>query len=248
MRRALSDERLDAYGIGRPDEEKLATYLWNVALCESLYPALHGLEIALRNAVFRAGAAAFPSVATLDVPCWLDADPPVIHPDDRRVVAAARARLRQRNKPMEPGRLVADLSFGFWTTLFDVRYERGKTLWPRLFAHGLMDGSSPRSVRSRTKLSPLINRVRLLRNRVFHYEPIWHWKDLRDQHALALHLLGWFSPDLLAALQPNARFTAVHGAGAQPFREQVTALLTPGSPPRVQAMRLAPHGSLQSRL
>lgn len=230
LRRALSNERLDAYGIGRPDEEKLATYLWNVALCESLYPALHGLEIALRNAVFRAGTAAFPSCVPRDVPCWLDADPPLILAPDQHVIAAVKARLRRANKPMEPGCLVADLSFGFWTTLFDVRYERSKTLWPRLFAHGLMDTASPRSIRSRTRLSPLLNRVRHLRNRVFHYEPVWHWQNLHEQHALTLELLGWFSPELLAALRPNSRFDAVHGTGAQPFREQVKALLDGGGP------------------
>jgi hypothetical protein len=225
IRRALSNERLNAYGIGRPDEEKLANYLWNMALCESSYPALHGLEIALRNAVFRAGAAAFPNVATLDVPCWLDAAPPIILAADLHVIGAAKTRLRRANKPMEPGRLVADLSFGFWTTLFDVRYERSRTLWPRLFAHGLMHPASPRSLRSRNKLSPLLNRIRHLRNRVFHYEPIWHWSDLHEQHALALDLLGWFSPELLAAIGPQTRFAALHGAGAQPFREQVKVLL-----------------------
>lgn len=225
VRRALSDERLNAYGIGRPDGEKLANYLWNLALCESLYPALHGLEIALRNAIFRAGAAAFPTVATLDVPCWLDADPPIILAADLHVVGAAKTRLRRANKPLMPGRLVADLSFGFWTTLFDVRYERSRALWPRLFAHGLMHAASPRSVRSRNTLSPRLNRIRYLRNRVFHYEPIWHWSDLHEQHALALDLLGWFSPELLAMIRPHVRFGFLHAAGAEPFREQVEVLL-----------------------
>ena len=47
----------------------------------------------------------------------------------------------------------------------------------------------------------------------------------RGTPQLALQMAGWFSPELLAALRPNARFAAVHGAGAQPFREQVRALL-----------------------
>ena len=126
--------------------------------------------------------------------------------------------------------------------MFDVRYERSKVLWPRLFAHGLMHAASPRPVRSRNQLSPLLNRIRHLRNRVFHYEPIWHWGDLHEQHALALDLLGWLSPDLLATIRPHARFAVLHGAGAQPFREQVRALLqAPGRSAR-------DHGSLQSRL
>lgn len=164
IRLALSNERLDAYGIGRSDDEKIANYLWNLALCESMYPALYGLEVALRNAVFRAGAEAFSGVATRDVPCWLDADPPLVHPADRPTLHAAKNRLRERGLPLEPGRLVAELRFGFWTSLFDVRYEQNKVLWPRLLSNRLLHPSSPRSVRSRKELSPLLNRMRLLRN------------------------------------------------------------------------------------
>jgi hypothetical protein len=225
IRRALSDERLDAYGPGRSDEEKLAIYLWNMALCESLYPVLHALEVAFRNAVFSAGSAAFAGTATGDVPCWLDADPPLLCPDERRAVASAKQRLRQRSRPLEPGRVVAELSFGFWTTLFDVRYEQNRVLWPRLLGHSLLDRGCPKSMRTRKALSPLLNKVRHLRNRVAHHEPVWHWRDLDAQHALALDLLGWFNPALRAAVEPGDRFPVVHTAGAQPFHQQIRAVM-----------------------
>lgn len=241
VRLALSAERMDSYGIGIPDEDRLANYLWNVELCQSLYPALHGLEIALRNAVFRAGAAAFPHVSTRDVPCWLDADPALILPEDQRRVDEATARLRSLNKPLDPGQLVAELGLGFWATLFDVRYERGNRLWPRLFAHGLMDPGSPRSVRTRKRLSPMINRIRYLRNRVFHHKPVWHWQDLAQHHAQTLDLLGWLSPSLRTLLEPGDRFADVLRAGAAPFRERVNALRRHDGVSAVQ-------GSLQSRL
>jgi hypothetical protein len=226
IRTALSSERLDAYGIGRGDDQKLANYLWNLALCESLYPSLNGLEVALRNAVFRAGAAVFGVTATRDVPCWLDADPPLIHHEDQPMLIAAKRRLRERGRPLEPGRLVAELSFGFWTSLFDVRYEHNKVLWPRLLGAQLLDPSSPRSMRSRKQLSPLLNRIRHLRNRVFHHEPIWHWADLRQQHERAWDLMGWFSPALRSTLEPNDRFLAIYTAGAAPFLEQVRWMTT----------------------
>lgn len=51
---ALAVERLDAY---RQDQAEprvaLARYLWNMALCESLYSPLQMVEIALRNALQR---------------------------------------------------------------------------------------------------------------------------------------------------------------------------------------------------
>lgn len=225
VRTALSSERLDAYGIGRPDEEKIANYLWNLALCESLYPALHGLEVAVRNAVYRSGTRVFSGVATRDVPCWLDADPPIIHPDDQSAVVTAKERLRERGLPLEPGRLVAELRFGFWTSLFDVRYEHDKVLWPRLFGAQLLDPTSPRSIRSRKQLSPLLNRMRLLRNRIFHHEPVWHWSNLAQQHATALDLMGWFSPALRLTIEPGNRFGAVHAAGSAPFLRLVQSLV-----------------------
>lgn len=238
IRTALSNERLDAYGIGRTDDEKIANYLWNLALCEAMYPALHGLEVAVRNAVFRAGATAFSGIATRDVPCWLDADPPLIHPADQPMLLAAKDRLRERGLALEPGRLVAELRFGFWTALFDVRYEHSKVLWPRLLGAQLLDPSSPRSMRSRKQLSPLLNRMRLLRNRVFHHEPIWHWSNLAQQHTYAFDLMGWFNPTLRATIEAGDRFRAVRPdpvrscsgcARSSPQHRSTSALLPPST-------------------
>jgi hypothetical protein len=225
IRKALSSERLDAYGLGRADDQKIANYLWNLALCESLYPTLNGLEIALRNAVFNAGAQIFSGISTRGVPCWLDANPSLFDADHQQSVIAAKLRLRDRGRALEPGRLVAELTFGFWTSLFEVRYERNKVLWPQLFGAQLLDSSSPRSVRSRKQLSPLLNRMRYLRNRVFHHEPIWHWGDLVQQHAAAVDLIGWFSPALRATIEPGDRFRMVYIAGPGPHLQRVHSLM-----------------------
>ena len=224
IRKALSNERLDAYGLGRTDDQKIANYLWNLALCESLYPALNGLEIVFRNAVFDAGTQVFRGMPTRDAPCWLDANPSLFDTDHEQSVIAAKQRLQERGRGLEPGRLVAELTFGFWTSLFEVRYERNRVLWPRLFGAQLLDASAPRSMRSRKQLSPLLNRVRHLRNRVFHHEPIWHWGNLVQQHALALDLISWFSPALRSTIEPADRFRQVHAAGATPFLQRVRSL------------------------
>jgi hypothetical protein len=48
----LTSERLDAYRQdGVPPVTTLARYLWNMALCESLYSPLQMAEIALRNSL-----------------------------------------------------------------------------------------------------------------------------------------------------------------------------------------------------
>lgn len=219
---ALSRERLGGYGgAGVPWVDVLSRYLWNIALCEATYPTLQTLEVALRNAVFDAGCASYPFTASpslAQVPCWLDTA--VLLPGDRSKVAGAKARLRDAGKPPEPCRLVAELTFGFWTTLFDVRYENTRILWPRLFGQKIF-ADAPKRFRNRKALSPLLNRVRHLRNRAFHHEPIWHWRDLREQHAIALDLIGWMSPPLRETVGALDRFDAVYADGLDPFREIV---------------------------
>jgi hypothetical protein len=175
--------------------------------------------------VFNAGAQVFSGIPTRDVPCWLDANPSLLDPDHEQSVIAAKLRLRERGRALEPGRLVAELTFGFWTSLLEVRYERNKVLWPHLLGAQLLHPSSPRSMRSRKQLSPLLNRVRYLRNRVFHHEPIWHWSNLIQQHTVALDLMGWFSPALRATIEPADRFRAVHAAGPTPFLQRVHSLM-----------------------
>ena len=229
--RLVSAERIGTFRRGTADDEEvLARYLWNIALCEALYPSLHLLEVGLRNVVFEAAAATYPLTAAGG--CWLE-QPGILHADEARAVRAAAQRLSRRGKPCEPGRLVAELSFGFWTALFDVRYEQDRVLWPRLFAQKIF-AHAPRQNRSRKALSPLLNRVRHLRNRAFHHEPIWHWSDLAQQHALVVDLLSWMSPELRATVSAIDRFPRVHRAGVAALRAQVTALRVPlASPPRL---------------
>jgi hypothetical protein len=222
--RLVSAERIGSFRRGTADDEAvLARYLWNIALCEALYPSLHFLEVALRNVVFEAAAATYPFAGAAG--SWLE-QPGILHGDEARMVRAAGQRLSRRGKPCEAGRLVAELSFGFWTTLFDVRYEQNRVLWPRLFAQKIF-AHAPRQKRSRKALSPLLNRVRHLRNRAFHHEPIWHWGDLTEQHALVVDLLGWMSPELRATVSAVDRFPRVHREGEAALRARVRALRGP---------------------
>jgi hypothetical protein len=227
--RLVSAQRIDSFrrGTASGEEEVLARYLWNIALCEALYPSLHFLEVGLRNVIFEAAAATYPvgTGAGGAAGSWLE-HPGILHADEARAVRAARQRLSRRGKPCEAGGLVAELSFGFWTTLFDVRYEQDRVLWPRLFGQKIF-AHAPRQQRSRKALSPLLNRVRHLRNRAFHHEPIWHWSDLTQQHALVVDLLGWMGPQLRATGSAVDRFPQVHREGVAALRARIEAFRDP---------------------
>jgi len=123
---ALSPDRLSVYRQpGMRDLDVIACYLWNVALSEALYPSLQTLEIALRNSVNRALSSRF------GTPYWYDHSG-VLDRRELQAVADAKEQLTVARKPHDPGRIIAELSFGFWTSLFNVRYEQAdRRLWPQ---------------------------------------------------------------------------------------------------------------------
>ncbi|WP_052403135.1 hypothetical protein [Legionella massiliensis] len=125
-----------------------------------------------------------------DTEHWFDL--PFLHPRERKQISQVIDDLRKRNKSIEAGRIVAELSFGFWTSLFDIRYEHSQVLWPKLLKGTFQ--YLPKRQRTRAFLSRELNRIRFLRNRVFHHEPIWPWKDLAQQHQQILNLTNGLSP------------------------------------------------------
>ncbi len=79
----------------------------------------------------------------------------------------------------------------------------------------------PNRIRTRKKLSQRFNRIRNLRNRVFHHEPIWYWQDLAQQHEDILEAIAWIEPamrDLACAID---RFPGVHQKGLQEIEQKL---------------------------
>jgi len=128
--------------------------------------------------------------------------------------------LLKSKKPLEAGRIIPELTFGFWTSLFDVRYE--KILWPWLLKPVVPN--MPRHIRIRKNLSKRLNRVRTLRNRIFHHEPIWHWRDLQNQHTEILEAITWVNPAMKAFVEPFDRFEKIYKNGIGEYRKIITAL------------------------
>jgi len=202
---ALSSERIGAYRDRMNDDRNgnlFAHYAWNMALSESLYPSLQILEVVLRNTIH----STIRQHSGRDD--WFEENQ-IIHAKDRDAVSKAKKTLLAMNKPFEPGRVIAELNFGFWTALMDRRYEQ--VLWPKLlrpcFPH------MPRHQRTRKNVSVRFERIRRLRNRVFHHEPIWHWHDLAEQHQDILGAIAWIEPVARDFLESIDRFPALHKNG-----------------------------------
>jgi len=214
LRQVLSQERLESYhqrGTPRTDLNLFSHYAWNMALSESLYSALQCLEIACRNQIHQSATTHYHRDDWFDHPAALQ------HENERQAIAKAKMALRQQGKPLEAGRIVAELNFGFWTSLLDRRYEQ--VLWPRLLKHTFP--RMPRKIRTRATLAKRFNTIRRLRNRVFHHEPIWYWRDLPQQHEAILEAIEWLEPAMRSFVETIDRFPTVYAGGTQAFEQQL---------------------------
>lgn len=202
--KAISETRLAPY---RQDSDNSnltchARYLWNTLLSESLYPSLQGLEVSLRNSVHDA------ITKTLGSEYWFSK---ILAPQEQRVLEEVKGRLRHQRKSSDVGQLVASSSFGFWVSLFNRRYEG--TLWPWLLKDTFPN--MPNRIRTRKALSYRLNSIRHLRNRIFHYEPIWYRKNLAQEHDYILETIGWINPTMVETIKMFDRFPEVYRLGNQ---------------------------------
>ena len=206
----LSPERLAPFRDQNTDDLTTAVnYFWNVALSQALYPSLSLLEVATRNRLH-----AFLTVH-LGRPDWYDA-PNFLQTRELTAITRAKNEIRDAGKRITPGRVVAALMFGFWVSLLDALYgdsQKGPRLWgpfpsPQLT---LVFPSAPAGYQPyRGRLHARLDDMRLLRNRISHYEPIWKGMSLpsrkkrtpprlvtlHDLHAEVIETIGWLSPTM----------------------------------------------------
>jgi hypothetical protein len=96
-----------------------------------------------------------------------------LSPSSRRRIDKARATLEAGGQVVNHGKIVAELTFGFWWSLLADEYNR--TLWEPCLRFAF-DGP----VRRR-RLHAELDELRGLRNRIAHHEPI-HNRDLESDY------------------------------------------------------------------
>lgn len=215
LNQVLSSERLEAYrqrAQGNGNLNLFCHYVWNIALSESLYPSLQALEVILRNTIHEAARAHFGRDD------WFDDVEIINHRHEVGALEKARTKLRRERKQPDVGRIIAELNFGFWTSLLDRRYEQ--VLWPALIKQAFPH--MPRRHRTRVNLVKRFNEVRKLRNRIFHHEPIWYW-PLTEKHERVIEAVQWIEPAMAELIGTVDRFPDVYAAGTAPIEAKLNA-------------------------
>jgi hypothetical protein len=171
-------------------------YKTNIELSEAFYPILSVLEISLRNAVHETLKNYFQDEY------WFKNKLPV---EFLPFVSDATQKLSKRHKNITADKIVAELTFGFWDRLFNRNYTG--LLWKPLRT---IFKNTPKQLRQRDTIADALYRIRTLRNRIYHYEPIFgNLQDIENQYNEMLNFLTWLDLDLPKLLSDIDRFNDI---------------------------------------
>ena len=199
LEKGLSEKRLSTYYTLFPaDKEKaIEYYRINMQIAESFYPLLSNLEIVLRNSIHRSFSIHFSSAD------W----PSLIKQNELadQVNIAKRKILTSRHS-LTPDKLIAELTLGFWTALFNKQYAR--EFWkPLMYAFPMFETKD----KQRDKISFTLNQVRKFRNRIFHYEPVCNdLAALEKNHTNIMGIIKGINVEVLDWTKQIDRFDSLY--------------------------------------
>jgi hypothetical protein len=175
----VSTERLESYRLpGDSDLQMVVNYLYNLALSEALYTPLSFLEISLRNSL-HANLMAFFGTST-----WYDL-PNALEPSEQLNVRRVQGRLANLGKLVTPGRVVSELSFGFWVSLLSGPYDA--TIW-RPHKAIVLKSSFPNIPRPLRQRKTIYDRYNALRPPQSRHAPRINLETTDASHRLPNHL------------------------------------------------------------
>ncbi|MBP9674594.1 MAG: Abi family protein [Bacteriovoracaceae bacterium] len=186
----ISSERLEGYRSYSHNhlDARLIRYNYNIEMSRSFYAPLNILEVSLRNTLHKAFS------DYLKDQHWLlkYESHSIIQKSEQHKIREAVDKLIRKKRTLEDCRIIAELSFSFWVNLYDRPYleihkSNIRTQFPE----------ATNSQRDIFKIKKSLREIRNLRNRIFHYEPIWHWTNLGTYHHQIKELISWMNRDLL---------------------------------------------------
>lgn len=224
LMRAISPDRLTTYqhAAAQAGQDVLDLYLWDRDTAAAALADIAILEVAMRNAMHTALA------GIAGRPDWYAVD---IGLDDRSLKAITAAWSRLPDVQRTPGRVVAQLMFGFWRDLLERGGSRGAgplrtqanydDLWRqglyRAFPGGRLEARAAGEQWTRTWTLDVVKEVHALRNRAAHHEPLVNGLPMPGEnrrigidrgHESCQRLAAILDRDLAAWLATNSQLQA----------------------------------------
>lgn len=174
-------------------------YRKNLLVSQAFYPILNLFEVFLRNALYNSIGTYFSD------PDWIInqkngfmSDPSLQRSNFflKRCVEVSEKTIMRKGADISSGKIIAEQSLSFWTSFFEpYNYRLIKGVPIKTFRY------KPSS-ENRKSIADKLNRIRILRNRIYHNEPICFWQGKPDfSNALQVQteiylLLSWIEPEL----------------------------------------------------
>jgi hypothetical protein len=200
----LSAPRFGRYvAIACSTEYAADLYAWNGRLSGAVHEELGMLEVVLRNALDRQLVKYDQVTLEGDGRWYADRRMPWQSAKMTDQIARARAQATGNWRfPEVQGKVIAELTFGFWRYVLAAPYQ--STLWAPALRHAFPYLSPAR----RATVYQLVDRLNSVRNRVAHHEPI-HCLNMAARHREVLLAASWIDPAAAAWIAETSLVPAV---------------------------------------
>lgn len=187
-------------------------YYANARLAQAFQPLISVFEVVLRNQLHYALAHHFNDVMWLvDQKNGFMSDPSLTHVVKKtgkvkvndflkKEVERSEKTLIQKHRNVTAGRVIAELNFGFWNSLYETHHYALLKGVPGTIFRSLPTGIGRKEINLR------VQEIRNLRNRISHNEPLC-FKDkafdltyVNEMYAMISDFLSWIDPQIINSL------------------------------------------------
>ena len=165
-------------------------YLWNIEISGAFWGSFNLLEITLRNSIHEQLVK-----MTSDINWWARSD--ILHLNERLIVEKVKVKLIGKDVDFVAGNLISELGLGFWVALLSKKYHQA--LWV-----DSLENAFPGYSGRRSQLYSDLDRLRKLRNRIAHHEPIYRRDLSKDQESIC-EILGFLNHEVEKLLRKLSR-------------------------------------------
>ncbi|NOL50407.1 Abi family protein [Pelistega europaea] len=194
IRRVLSAPRLSTY---EKKTHQLASainlYQWNMQIASALFECLGVCEIVVRNAVAQA-------IQSIHGEQW------VFSPRFLRSIPQKRREDLVRARRSTVDKTIPELPFVFWQSFFTARFE--KDIWYKQFRYVFPYAEMDDLASLRRDIFCSLGRIRMLRNRIAHHEPIFN-ENIEEYYKAIIKIIAYRCEDTAYWLEQHQRVSIV---------------------------------------
>ena len=165
-------------------------YLWNIEISGAFWGSFNLLEVALRNSIHQQ------LIVKTGHPDWWD-QPTMLHLNERLILEKVKEKFIEKGIEFDAGDLISELGLGFWVALLSNKYHQA--LWVNS-----LENAFPGYSGRRNQLYMDLDRLRKLRNRIAHHEPIYRRELSKDQESIC-EILGHLNREAKKLLKNLSR-------------------------------------------